>query len=249
MRICTKDFPDMRRSAENIKQIHVIEDKGGCFSGICREEYMAESKIMGYARVSSSGQKLDRQILELKKYVSEENIVVDKISGKSLDRPGYQALKGILGLRRGDCLYVKSLDRLSRNKEDIKSELIWFKENGITLRILDLPTTMLTLEENQQWIQDMVNNILIEVMASLAEQERIMIRQRQREGIEAAKQKGKHLGRPEKGYPLDWAVYYTRYRSGELTRKYIMEQLGISADRFKYLVRKYEKERGEKGGK
>ena len=80
-------------------------------------------KTYGYARVSSREQNLDRQILELKKYVSEENIVVDKQSGKDLDRPGYQALKGALGLRSGDILYIKSLDRLSRNKADIKGEL------------------------------------------------------------------------------------------------------------------------------
>lgn len=157
---------------------------------------MTESKIMGYARVSSSGQNLARQLIELRSYVPEENIIVDKVSGKDLNRPGYQALKGPLGLRKGDILYIKSLDRLSRNKLDIRSELMWFKEQGIRLCILDLPTTLLSLTPDQAWIQDMVNNILIEVMSSLAEQERLIIRQRQREGIEAARKQGKALGRP-----------------------------------------------------
>lgn len=70
---------------------------------------MSENKVMGYARVSSAGQNLDRQLMELRKYVPEENIVVDKASGKNLDRPGYQALKGVLGLRKGDTLIIKSL--------------------------------------------------------------------------------------------------------------------------------------------
>ena len=162
---------------------------------------MGEVRIFGYARVSSAGQNLDRQIDALKQYVPEENIVVDKISGKSLKRPGYQALKGALGLRRGDILYVSSLDRLSRSKADIKSELIWFKEKGISWRVLDLPTTMIEYPADQEWIRDMTNNILIEVLASMAEIERVRIRQRQREGIDAAKRRGKHLGRPEKGFP------------------------------------------------
>ena len=92
----------------------------------------------GYARVSSTDQNLDRQILALQKYVKRENIVVDKQSGKNLDRPGYNALKGMFGLRPGDVLYIVSLDRLSRSKVDIKSELDWFKENKIRLMILDL---------------------------------------------------------------------------------------------------------------
>ena len=79
-----------------------------------------ESRIFGYARVSSKEQNLDRQILALKQYVPEDNILVDKASGANLQRPSYQALKGALGLRKGDILYITSLDRLSRNKEGHK---------------------------------------------------------------------------------------------------------------------------------
>ena len=202
---------------------------------------MLENKVMGYARVSSSGQNLDRQLIELRKYVSEENIIVDKSSGKNLERPGYQALKGILGLRKGDTLVVKSLDRLSRNKEEMKPEIQWFKDNGICLQVIDLPTTMIQLGEGQEWIRDMVNNILIEVLSSIAEEERHLIKQRQKEGIIAAKAKGIRFGRPQKSYPDNWDFYYTRYRNGEVTRKYVLDQLEISVDRFKYLVRKYER--------
>ena len=99
---------------------------------------ISQGRIFGYARVSSTEQNLDRQLAELVKYVPEENIVTDKQSGKDLERVGYQALKGRFGLRRGDTLlYIMSLDRLSRNKADIKAELQWFKDNGIRLMILD----------------------------------------------------------------------------------------------------------------
>ena len=137
------------------------------------------NKKMAYARVSSTDQNLDRQLIELKKYVPESNIVVDKISGKTLHRPGYEALKGALGLRSGDTLVIKSLDRLSRNKADIKKELEWFKSNHIRLMILDLPTTMVQVPDNQEWILDMLNNILIEVLSSMADQERLLLYSRQ----------------------------------------------------------------------
>lgn len=154
------------------------------------KEDKKQGSSFGYARVSSTGQNLDRQITELRKYVPEENIVTDKMSGKDLERPGYQALKGSLGLRRGDTLYIKSLDRLSRSKADIKAELEWFQKQGIRLMVLDLPTTMIEVPEGQEWIIDMVTNILVEVLASIAEQERQTIRRRQREGIDAAKKRG-----------------------------------------------------------
>ena len=99
-------------------------------------------------------------------------------------------------LRRGDTLIIKSLDRLSRNKTDIKNELQYFRDNGIRLKEIDLPTTMMQLPEGQEWVFDMVNNILIEVLGTIAEQERETIRKRQAEGIAVAKAKGKHLGRP-----------------------------------------------------
>ncbi len=200
-------------------------------------------KIMGYARVSSVGQNLERQLVDLQKYVSEENIIVDKMSGKDFNRPGYQALKGALGLREGDVLVIKSLDRLSRNKQEMKEELRWFKEHNIQLQIIDLPTTMIQLGEGQEWIRDMVNNILIEVLSSIAEEERRTIRQRQSEGIAAARKNGKKFGRPSKDYPEDWVLYYERYKKGELTRRYILEQMTISVDRFKYLQKKYERQK------
>ena len=196
-----------------------------------------QNKIMGYARVSSKEQNLDRQLIELKKYVPEENIVVDKQSGKDLDRPGYQALKGALGLRTGDTLYIKSLDRLSRNKDDIKNELEWFRKNGIRLMILDLPTSMIQVPDGQEWIVDMLGNILIEVLASVAQQEREMIRARQREGIDAAKAAGKHLGRPPLAVPPNFSQVINQWRNGEITAKEAMRLTGLKRSSFYKLTK------------
>ena len=192
---------------------------------------------MGYARVSSKEQNLDRQLIELKKYVPEDNIVVDKQSGKDLDRPGYQALKGALGLRSGDTLYIKSLDRLSRNKEDIKNELEWFRRNGIRLMIIDLPTSMIQVPDGQEWIIEMINNILIEVLSSISQQERETIRARQREGIEAAKQSGRSLGRPGLTVPSDFDSVVSQWRRGEITAKEAMRQTGLKRSSFYKLIK------------
>lgn len=199
-----------------------------------------QSRLFGYARVSSVGQNLDRQLLELEKYVPKENIVVDKASGKNLKREGYQALKGALGLRPGDTLYIKSLDRLSRNKDDIKNELQWFQNSGIRLVVLDLPTTAIQVPDGQEWIIEMINNILIEVLSSIAEQERTTIRQRQREGIDAAREMGKHLGRPPLSYPEDWATYYAQWKKGEISAVAIMKKLSLKRTSFYKLAKEYE---------
>lgn len=199
-----------------------------------------DRKIMGYARVSSKEQNLDRQILQLREYVQEENIIVDKASGKNLERPGYQALKGVLGLRQGDTLVITSLDRLSRSKTDIKQELQWFKEHGIRLMILDLPTSLIEIPEGQEWIRDMIENILIEVLSSIAEQERKTIKKRQREGIEAAKAKGKHMGRPKLKVPDTFSEVYEQWKQNNITAKKAIELLGISPSSFYRIVKKYE---------
>lgn len=196
------------------------------------------NKVYGYARVSTSEQNTDRQIDALKEYgVSDRDIIVEKASGKNLDRTGYIALKESL-LRQGDTLVIKSLDRLSRNKMDIKNELAYFRNNNIRLKIIDIPTTMIDLPENQGWVIDMVNNILLEVLSSIAEQERITIKQRQKEGIEAAKRKGKHLGRPRIEFPSDWDNVYNSWMNKEITAKEAMEILNLKRTTFYSLVKK-----------
>ena len=191
-----------------------------------------ESRTWYYARVSSREQNLDRQLAAFAAIgAKERDIITDKESGKDLDRRGYTALKTAL-LRRGDTLVIKSLDRLSRNKADIKSELENFKENSIRLKVLDLPTTMIDYPAGQEWVLDMVNNILVEVLSSIAQQERETIRQRQAEGIAAAKSKGKHLGRPAVAYPDNWTEVYKAWKAGQITAKIAMEQTGLKRTSF-----------------
>ena len=197
-------------------------------------------RVFGYARVSSREQNLDRQVMSLKQYVNEENILTDKTSGKDLERPAYQALKGALGLREGDTLVITSLDRLSRNKMDIKNELQWFQQKKVRLKILDLPTSLIEVPDGQKWIIDMIQNILIEVLASIAEQERLTIRKRQQEGIRAAKAKGKHLGRPRVRTPDNFSEVYSSWKREEITAVQAMQELGLSGSTFYRMVRAYE---------
>lgn len=191
-----------------------------------------ENRTYYYARVSSKEQNLDRQISAFMALgASERDIVTDKESGKDLDRKGYQALKNAM-LRRGDTLVIKSLDRLSRSKTDIKNELQYFKDNGIRLKVLDLPTTLMEYPDGQEWVFDMVNNILIEVLGAIAEQERVTIHQRQAEGIAAAKAKGKRLGRPKAVKPDNWDEVIYQWRSGAITAKKAMELTGLKRSTF-----------------
>lgn len=191
-----------------------------------------ENRTFYYARVSSKEQNLDRQLAAFAAMGAQErDIITDKESGKDLERRGYTALKTAL-LRRGDTLVIKSLDRLSRNKADIKQELEYYKINGIRLKVLDLPTTLIDLPAGQEWVFDMVNNILIEVLASIAQQERETIKKRQAEGIAAVKAKGKHLGRPALARPDNWKDVYTAWKAGNITAKQAMEKTGLKRTSF-----------------
>ena len=195
-----------------------------------------QSRTFYYARVSSREQNLDRQLAAFQSMgAAERDIVTDKESGKNLERAGYSALKSTM-LRPGDTLVVKSLDRLSRNKADIKNELQYFKDNGIRLKVLDLPTTLMDFPAGQEWIFDMVNNILIEVLGSIAEQERTTIRRRQAEGIAVAKAKGKHLGRPKATKPDNWDSVIAQWNSGQITAKKAMELTGLKRSTFYKLL-------------
>lgn len=209
-------------------------------------------KTVGYARVSSREQNLDRQLAALQKYVPPDMIVTDKASGKNLDRPGYQSLKiGIGKLVQGDTLIVKSLDRLSRNKEDAKKELQYFSSIGVRVKILDLPTTMADIPEGQDWVLDMVNNILIEVLSSIAENERLTIRSRQAEGLAAmpvdkksgkkiSRKTGRCVGRPPVQFPENWEEYYRKWKKKEITAVSAMDHLGLKPNSFYKLVHRYE---------
>lgn len=194
-------------------------------------------KVYGYARVSTREQNLDRQIAALREYVADErDIITDKESGKDFDRTGYQYLRERL-IRPGDTLIVKSLDRLGRNKEQVMEELRHYREDGVRVKILDLPTTMIDLPDGQDWIVEMVNNILIEVLASIAEQERLTIRQRQAEGIAEAKKQGRPLGRRKTDLPDEWEEVTGMWKSGSITAVQAMDRLGLKKSTFYRMVR------------
>ena len=194
----------------------------------------------GYARVSTREQNLDRQIAALRAHVADErDIITDKESGKDFDRAGYQYLRERL-IRPGDTLIVKSLDRLGRSKEQVMEELRHFRAEGVRVKILDLPTTMVELPEGQDWIIEMVNNILLEVLASIAEQERLTIRQRQAEGIAEAKKQGRPLGRRRTERPEGWDETVALWRGGSITAVQAMDRLGMKKSTFYRMVREQE---------
>lgn len=136
-------------------------------------------------RVSSKDQNYARQLAEARKYadIPEKNIFCDKISGRKKERPEYDRMKSLL--KRGDEVYFMELDRIGRDKALIKDELEWFKERGIIVRILNVPTTLVEFPDGQEWVLEMVNNVLIEVMATIAEQEWKKIKERREAGIAA----------------------------------------------------------------
>ncbi|MGM7636485.1 recombinase family protein [Bacillus sp. Hm123] len=193
----------------------------------------------GYVRVSTKEQNLDRQYEALKQYVTDEKYIYsDKASGKDMEREGFQNM--LKAMRNGDTLYIKSIDRLGRNKELIKHYLEYFKKEGIRVKIIDLPTTMQNVPEGQEWVIDMINNIIIEVYTSMAEQERNNIKQRQSEGIAVAKAKGKHLGRPAVQLPEAWDKLYKEWKAGKITAVEFMDEVGMKKGTFYNKVKEYE---------
>lgn len=202
-------------------------------------------KIFGYVRVSSKEQNLARQIDSLKQFVSDErDIYADKQSGKDFYRPAYQTLRQMV--RRGDTIYIHEMARLGRSKADILQELRYYKEKGVIVRILNLPTTLMDFSvygnnEMQRKLMDMVNNILIEVLATMAETEREEIHKRQKEGIHAAKKRGAKFGRPVKNFPDTWEDDYRRWKHGEITAVSLYRKYGMGRSTFYRKVGAWEK--------
>lgn len=190
--------------------------------------------IYFYARVSTKDQSTDRQLEVANSYPNVAEIFVDKQSGKNFKRPEYERLKATVV--KGDEVVVKELDRLGRNKDGLVDELRWFREHGVRVRILDIPTTTLDFPEAQGWVLEMINNVLIEVMGSIAEQEREKILKRQKEGIAAmpvvggkkySTKKGCAYGRKPIDVGNDFKILLKKQKDGQKTVEECCRELGI----------------------
>lgn len=198
------------------------------------------AKIWGYARVSSQSQKLDRQLNQLKQYVDDSFILCDIASGKDFKRPKWELLNNILD--KGDTLIICSLDRLGRNYQQIRDVWKDLFERKINVKILDCE--MLSTDHDMYDTEPtklLITNVAFEMFAYIAENERVQIKNRQAEGIAAAKASGKHLGRPKATYPSNWKEVYLRWKTREISQNRACIELGLSKNTFKKLKEQYEK--------
>lgn len=205
-------------------------------------------KRYGYHRTSTKEQHLDRGILEITKYCSDNNLELEKIftdqmTGKNFNRPRYTILKEDV-LRPGDELIVTELDRLGRNKQEILKELQYFRDMGVRVKVLELPTTLIDLSGMDNTIARMIletiNNMLIELYAAMAQAEIEKKEKRQKEGIETKKLRGEwdDYGRPKIISNEKFADEYKKVQNGELRPFELMHKLGMSKTTFYRYVSK-----------
>lgn len=200
-----------------------------------------------YHRTSTTDQHLDRGIAELEAFCKANNIELEKIytdqqTGKNFNRPRYQVLKEDI-LRSGDTLIITELDRLGRNKQDTLKELRYFQDKGIRVMILEIPTTTQDLSKLDnsmaKMIMETINNMLIELYATMAQAEIEKKEKRQREGIETKKARGEweDYGRPKAQKPSNWEEVITQWESGEITAVKAMELTGTKKTTFYKLLK------------
>jgi DNA invertase Pin-like site-specific DNA recombinase len=190
--------------------------------------------IIGYCRVSTKDQDLTRQIESLKEYGCEK-IYSDKATGKNFNRPEYTKLKD--ALRKGDTLVVHEFDRLGRNKKLTLKELQYFKDNGIRLVALNLPTTQMNTDDNL--MLETINNIVIELYTMMAQQEIETREKRQREGIDVALANGVKFGRKEIEYPKNWDSVYQLVQNKQISNLDAMQMLGLKKTTYYKLLKEY----------
>lgn len=201
---------------------------------------MGNEKTFGYIRISSKDQNLDRQREAMLKYgLDERDIIEDIQSGKDFKRKGYMLLKETL-LRKGDTLVVKELDRLGRNMEQIKNEWKDLKDMGVNIVVIDTP--ILNTKSDSDLDMSFLSDVVLSLLSYVAEKERISIKKRQKEGIENALKKGVKFGRNKVERPTMWEMYYTQWKSGQITAKEMMETLDLKRTTFYRLVREFEEE-------
>lgn len=198
-----------------------------------------QSKKFGYVRVSSRDQNPARQIqILLEEGIEERDIYVEKQSGKNFEREVYRMLVDNI-MREGDMLLVTELKRFGRNYAEIYRE--WFyitKEKKCDIKVTSIPILDTTLYK--ELIGQLITDIILAVLAYVAEEDWHERHELQRQGIAAARASGKHLGRPKIKFPDNWLIGYTQWKKGEITAKAAMELMGLKKDSFYRLVRKYE---------
>lgn len=189
-----------------------------------------ENQSYGYIRVSSKEQREDRQVIAMKEAgVPEKNIFMDKRSGKDFERRGYQRM--VKTFKPGDTLYVKSIDRLGRNYEEILEQWrIITKEKQVAIVVLDMP--LLDTRQGYDLTGTLIADIVLQLLSYVAQTEREFIRQRQAEGIAAAKAKGVRFGRQALEPPPEYEEVYKAWSVGVLSARAAARNLGISHQTF-----------------
>lgn len=194
--------------------------------------------VYGYVRVSSKDQNEDRQMIALREVgVPEKNIFVDKQSGKDFNRPKYKRL--LKRLKTDDLLYIKSIDRLGRNYEEIQNQWrILTKDKKVDIVVLDMP--LLDTRRGKDLVGTFLSDIVLQVLSFVAENERSNIRQRQAEGIAAAKARGVRFGRPPATLPENFHQVYQQWKSGKITGLEAAGMCDMPMSTFRYRAEIYE---------
>lgn len=172
-------------------------------------------KKVGYMRVSTGKQNLDRQYEDFKKLgIEDKYIYEDKATGKNFERVGFEYMKR--ALEKGDILVIASLDRLGRNAKELKEQWEYFKDNKISVQVLDMPSLNLDYtDEKMQPITQLINNIIFEIFSWKAESDRVQIVERTKQGLEQAKNRGKTLGRPKVEITEEFVEIWKKWKNGE----------------------------------
>lgn len=196
-----------------------------------------QGKTYGYIRVSSVDQNEDRQRIALSgKDISEQNIYMDKQSGKDFNRPQYKKL--VKRLKPGDLLYVLSIDRLGRNYEEIQNQWrVLTKEVGIDISVIDMP--LLDTRNGKDLMGTFIADLVLQILSFVAQSERENIKKRQAEGIAAAKAKGVRFGRPPKPLPEDFHQIYQRWKVGKITGTAAARECKMPLSTFRYRAEIY----------
>nr|WP_302656523.1 recombinase family protein [uncultured Agathobaculum sp.] len=197
------------------------------------------AEIYGYVRVSTRDQNEDQQLIALRELqVPKKNIFIDKQSGKNFERPRYKKL--LRRMKKDDLLYIKSIDRLGRNYNEIQEQWrILTKDKGVDIVVLDMP--LLDTRRGKDLMGTFLSDIVLQVLSFVAENERMNIRQRQAEGIAAAKAKGVRFGRVPKPLPENFHAVYQRWKRGEITGTAAAKECGMPLSTFRYRAEIYEK--------